>query len=158
MGLMESDYALPMNIGNPGEFTMLELAEAVLKQVGGSSKLVFQELPQDDPRQRKPDITIARRELGWEPSVPLAEGLEKTIAFSARIWAFKKGDCRGQVVPCAQRRFGTVSGREKSDFLLYTNGDFLGVGHCDGGGLCKDDSRPDQFQLSGGGGSRVGVL
>lgn len=81
MGLMESDYALPMNIGNPGEFTMLELAEEVLKQVGGSSKLVFQDLPQDDPKQRKPNIEIARRELGWEPTVPLAEGLEKTIAF-----------------------------------------------------------------------------
>lgn len=81
MGLMESDYSLPMNIGNPGEFTMLELAEEILKQVGGSSKLVFQELPQDDPKQRKPDITLARRELGWEPTVPLAEGLEKTIAF-----------------------------------------------------------------------------
>ena len=81
MGLMESDYTLPMNIGNPGEFTMLELAEAVLKQVGGSSKLVFQELPQDDPRQRKPDITIAERELGWAPTVALDEGLKKTIAF-----------------------------------------------------------------------------
>ena len=81
MGLMESDYALPMNIGNPGEFTMLELAEEVLKQVGGSSKLVFKDLPQDDPKQRKPNIEIARRELGWEPAVPLAEGLEKTIAF-----------------------------------------------------------------------------
>ncbi|MGJ8725450.1 MAG: UDP-glucuronic acid decarboxylase family protein [Roseibacillus sp.] len=81
MGLMESDYALPMNIGNQGEFTMLELAEEVLKQVGGTSKLVFRDLPQDDPKQRKPDITIARRELGWEPKVPLSEGLEKTIAF-----------------------------------------------------------------------------
>ena len=81
MGLMESDYSLPMNIGNPGEFTMLELAEAVLKQVGGSSKLVFQDLPSDDPRQRKPDISIAQKELGWEPKVPLEEGLEKTIAY-----------------------------------------------------------------------------
>ena len=81
MGLMESDYLLPMNIGNPGEFTMLELAEEVLKQVGGRSKLVFQELPQDDPKQRKPDITIAQRELGWEPSVELEAGLEKTIAY-----------------------------------------------------------------------------
>lgn len=81
LGLMESDYALPMNIGNPGEFTMLELAEEVLKQVGGSSKLVFQELPLDDPRQRKPDITLAREKLGWEPQVPLAEGLAKTITY-----------------------------------------------------------------------------
>lgn len=81
MDLMESDYALPMNIGNPGEFTMLELAEEVLKQVGGSSKMVFKELPQDDPKQRQPDITVAQRELGWEPTVPLSEGLAKTIAF-----------------------------------------------------------------------------
>lgn len=81
MGLMESDYALPMNIGNPGEFTMLELAEEVLKQVGGRSKLVFRELPQDDPKQRKPDIAIARKELGWEPRVELGDGLEKTIAY-----------------------------------------------------------------------------
>lgn len=81
LGLMESDYALPMNIGNPGEFTMLELAEEVLKQVGGSSKLVFQDLPSDDPKQRQPDISIARQTIGWEPKVPLAEGLEKTIAY-----------------------------------------------------------------------------
>lgn len=81
MGLMESDYTLPMNIGNPGEFTMLELAEEVLKQVGGASKLVFQDLPQDDPKQRKPDISIAQSKLNWEPEVPLVEGLEKTIAY-----------------------------------------------------------------------------
>ena len=70
MSLMESDYSLPMNIGNPGEFTMLELAEEVLKQVGGSSKLVFQDLPSDDPRQRKPDITLATEKLNWEPQGP----------------------------------------------------------------------------------------
>ena len=81
MGLMENDYSLPMNIGNPGEFTMLELAEEILKQVGSSSQLVFQDLPQDDPKQRQPDITIAQRELGWKPEVSLAEGLEKTIAY-----------------------------------------------------------------------------
>jgi len=81
MGLMESDYGLPMNIGNPGEFTMLELAEEVLKQVGGSSKLVFKDLPSDDPKQRKPDISLARKELGWEPQVSLAEGLAKTITY-----------------------------------------------------------------------------
>ena len=81
MGLMESDYGFPMNIGNPGEFTMLELAEEVLKQVGGSSKLVFKDLPSDDPKQRKPDISLARKELGWEPQVSLAEGLAKTITY-----------------------------------------------------------------------------
>jgi UDP-glucuronate decarboxylase len=81
MQLMESDYTLPMNIGNPGEFTMLELAEEVLKQVGGPSKLVFQDLPQDDPKQRQPDIAVAKKEFGWEPTVPLSEGLAKTIAY-----------------------------------------------------------------------------
>ncbi|MBK1834496.1 UDP-glucuronic acid decarboxylase family protein [Roseibacillus ishigakijimensis] len=81
MALMESDYPLPVNIGNPCEFTMLELAEEVLKQVGGPSKLVFRELPSDDPRQRQPDISLAQSKLGWEPQVSLAEGLEKTIAY-----------------------------------------------------------------------------
>jgi len=78
--LMASEITTPVNIGNPGEFTMLELAEQVLKQVGGSSKLVFQPLPSDDPKQRQPDITLAKEKLGWEPKVPLAEGLERTIA------------------------------------------------------------------------------
>lgn len=71
----------PVNIGNPGEFTMLELAEAVLKKVGGKSKLTFHPLPGDDPKQRKPDITLARSALGWEPAVPLAEGLDRTITY-----------------------------------------------------------------------------
>jgi len=71
-----------LNTGNPGEFTMLELAEEVLKQIPGTgSKLVFRPLPGDDPKQRKPDITLAKELLGWEPKVPLAEGLAKTIAY-----------------------------------------------------------------------------
>jgi len=79
----------PMNLGNPGEFTMLELAELVLKKVGGKSKITHKPLPADDPKQRKPDITLAKETLGWEPKVPLEEGLEKTIAYFRE--ALKKG-------------------------------------------------------------------
>jgi len=69
----------PMNLGNPGEFTMLELAELVLKMVGGSSKIVHKELPADDPKQRQPDIALAKRILDWEPQVPLEDGLVRTV-------------------------------------------------------------------------------
>ena len=71
----------PVNLGNPGEFTMVELAEEVLKQTGSRSKLVFHELPKDDPKQRRPDITKAKELLGWEPQVALREGLAKTIEY-----------------------------------------------------------------------------
>lgn len=71
----------PVNIGNPGEFTMLELAELTLKLVGGKSRIVHRPLPADDPRQRRPDISLARRVLGWEPKVALEEGLQRTIAY-----------------------------------------------------------------------------
>ena len=71
----------PMNIGNPGEFTMLQLAEVVLRKVGGKSTIVHKPLPADDPKQRRPDITLARKHLGWEPRVPLEEGIERTIAY-----------------------------------------------------------------------------
>jgi UDP-glucuronate decarboxylase len=75
----------PVNLGNPGEFTMLELAEKVLQIVGGHSKLVFQPLPADDPKQRKPDIALARSQLGWEPQVQLDEGLKKTVDYFAKL-------------------------------------------------------------------------
>ena len=75
----------PINIGNPGEFTMLQLAELVLKKVGGPSKITFHPLPSDDPKQRQPDITLAKTQLGWEPKVTLEEGLEKTIAYFRTI-------------------------------------------------------------------------
>lgn len=71
----------PVNIGNPNEFTMLELAENVLDLVGSKSKLTFMPLPQDDPKQRQPDITLAKKELDWEPKVQLREGLTKTIEY-----------------------------------------------------------------------------
>ena len=75
------DFLGPVNIGNPGEFTMLELAEKVIKKIGGKSKIVFRPLPSDDPKMRRPDITVAKRELGWEPKVPLDEGLDHIIAY-----------------------------------------------------------------------------
>jgi UDP-glucuronate decarboxylase len=71
----------PMNLGNPGEFTMIELAELVLELTGSKSELVFRPLPQDDPKQRRPDISLATRELGWKPKIALREGLTRTIAY-----------------------------------------------------------------------------
>ncbi len=71
----------PINLGNPGEFTMLELAENVLKLTKSQSKIVHKPLPADDPKQRRPDITLAKKYLKWEPKIPLAEGLKKTIAY-----------------------------------------------------------------------------
>jgi UDP-glucuronate decarboxylase len=75
----------PVNLGNPGEFAMLELAETVLRLTGGPSKISFKPLPADDPMRRRPDITLAKAELGWEPSVPLADGLKETIAYFRSI-------------------------------------------------------------------------
>jgi UDP-glucuronate decarboxylase len=75
----------PVNLGNPGEFTMLELAEQVLKLTGSRSSVIHLPLPQDDPRQRQPDIGLARAELGWEPKVPLAEGLQRTIDYFSQL-------------------------------------------------------------------------
>lgn len=74
----------PVNIGNPGEFSILELAETVIRLTGSNSRIVYRELPADDPTQRKPDITLVREELGWEPKVGLEEGLERTIRYFER--------------------------------------------------------------------------
>ena len=71
----------PINLGNPGEFTMIELAENVIELTNSGSKLIFEPLPADDPKQRKPDITLAKEKLGWEPTVQLKEGLSKTIEY-----------------------------------------------------------------------------
>jgi UDP-glucuronate decarboxylase len=80
--LMNQDKTVgPVNIGNPGEFTMLQLAELVLKKVGGKSKITNLPLPSDDPKQRRPDITLAKEVLGWEPKVPLEQGLDRTIEY-----------------------------------------------------------------------------
>ena len=77
----------PINVGNPAEFTMLELAEQVLKKVGGRSKISFKPLPSDDPRQRQPDISMARSTLDWAPTVSLNDGLEPTIAYFRKLLA-----------------------------------------------------------------------
>jgi len=79
------DFVGPVNLGNPGEFTIRELAELILELTGSKSKLRFEPLPADDPTQRQPDITLAREKLGWEPTVPLREGLDKTIAWFRSI-------------------------------------------------------------------------
>ena len=71
----------PINLGNPGEFTMLELAEEILSITESASHLVFEPLPQDDPQQRRPDITLAKEQLDWEPQIALREGLTKTITY-----------------------------------------------------------------------------
>jgi UDP-glucuronate decarboxylase len=80
--LMNQDEIIgPVNLGNPVEFTIRQLAELAIEMTGSHSKLVFKPLPTDDPRQRKPDITLARETLGWEPTVELRQGLAKTIAY-----------------------------------------------------------------------------
>ena len=76
-----ADFTGPVNLGNPGEFTIRELAELVVELTGSRSELVHKPLPTDDPRQRRPDITLARERLGWEPSIPLRGGLEQTIGY-----------------------------------------------------------------------------
>ncbi len=76
----------PVNIGNPGEFTMLELAEKVIELTGSKSRIIFEPLPQDDPRQRKPDISLAEKELGgWQPEIKLNEGLQYTIDYFRKL-------------------------------------------------------------------------
>jgi UDP-glucuronate decarboxylase len=85
--LMATDdsFSGPVNLGNPGEFTILELARMVLGLVGSKSELVYKPLPQDDPMQRKPDISLAARELGWRPTVPVQEGLRRTIDYFSAL-------------------------------------------------------------------------
>jgi dTDP-glucose 4,6-dehydratase len=81
--LLNSDYVDPMNIGNPAEMTVLEFAKEIIRVTGSSSEIVFEPLPEDDPKVRQPDITLARRVLDWEPQVLLADGLKDTIEFFA---------------------------------------------------------------------------
>ncbi|MBG0782116.1 MAG: SDR family oxidoreductase [Bacteroidales bacterium] len=79
------DFTGPVNIGNPGEFTMLELAQKIIQKTGSKSKIVHMPLPADDPMQRKPDISLAKKVLDWEPKIALDEGLDKTIAYFKTI-------------------------------------------------------------------------
>jgi dTDP-glucose 4,6-dehydratase len=84
IALAESGEHLPVNIGNPGEFTLMELARAVIEVTGSKSEIVFQPLPKDDPKQRRPDITRAKAILNWQPEVDLTEGLRRTIELAGR--------------------------------------------------------------------------
>ena len=79
------DFTGPVNIGNPGEFTMLELAELVIRLTESNSKITYMPLPQDDPTQRKPNIDLAEKELAWKPNIGLEEGLVKTIDYFRTI-------------------------------------------------------------------------
>ena len=85
--LMDSpaSFTGPVNVGNPGEFTMLELAENVLRLIGGKSKITFHPLPEDDPKQRQPDITLAKEKLGWLPTVQLEDGLKETVIYFRKL-------------------------------------------------------------------------
>jgi dTDP-glucose 4,6-dehydratase len=84
IALLDSDHVGPVNIGNPNEFTVLELARKVIELTGSSSEVVFDPLPVDDPTQRQPDITLAKKVLGWEPQIALDEGLRRTAEWLAR--------------------------------------------------------------------------
>jgi UDP-glucuronate decarboxylase len=81
------DFTGPVNIGSPSEFTMLELAEKVIELTDSKSEIAFQPLPQDDPLQRQPDIDLAKKELGWEPSTNLEDGLKKSITYFKNVLA-----------------------------------------------------------------------
>jgi UDP-glucuronate decarboxylase len=86
MRLMNGEHTGPINLGNPGEYTILELAQAVQKMVNPDAEIIFKTLPQDDPRRRRPDITKAQTLLNWQPTVPLQEGLKLTVEdFQNRI-------------------------------------------------------------------------
>ena len=81
LALLESDHVGPVNIGNPTEFTVSELAEIIIEITGSSSEVIHEPLPVDDPTQRRPDISLARSVLGWEPRIPIREGLARTVSY-----------------------------------------------------------------------------
>jgi UDP-glucuronate decarboxylase len=89
MRLMATDDTVtgPINIGNPNEFTILELAQQIVEMIGTGSKIVLRPLPENDPRQRQPDITLAKKYLSWEPRTQLKEGLGRTIAYFEKLLA-----------------------------------------------------------------------
>jgi nucleoside-diphosphate-sugar epimerase len=94
LALLDSDLVGPVNIGNPNEFTIKELAELVLEVTNSTSEIVYEPLPQDDPTQRRPDITLARTRLAWEPQIQLLEGLTRTAEwFASQI--SREGEGRG---------------------------------------------------------------
>ena len=79
------NFTGPVNLGNPKEFTILELAKVVIEKTNSKSQVIFKKLPQDDPKKRRPDISLAKEVLGWEPKIELYEGLEKTIKYFSKI-------------------------------------------------------------------------
>jgi dTDP-glucose 4,6-dehydratase len=83
--LLKSDYAYPINIGNPHEISLKEFAEEIQQLIGGNSKIIYEPLPQDDPKQRQPDITKAKEILGWEPKVNRTEGLKITLDYFKNV-------------------------------------------------------------------------
>lgn len=103
VALMESDAALtgPLNLGNPTECTMIELANLIIELTGSKSELTFLRLPEDDPKQRRPDIALARERLNWKPVIPLREGLLHTITYFERVLS---GDSNDRILPLRPRR------------------------------------------------------
>ena len=85
--IKKEGFTGPVNVGNPVEFTMLQLAETILKLSGSKSKIIHQSLPSDDPKQRQPNIDLAMAKLGWEPKVNLEDGLKETIAYFRKVVA-----------------------------------------------------------------------
>jgi UDP-glucuronate decarboxylase len=92
----DDDFLGPVNLGNPDEFTMIELAEMVLRATGSRSKLVRKPLPQDDPKRRKPDISLARSALGWEPKVKLEKGIAATVAYFEELLTYDRAVGQGE--------------------------------------------------------------
>jgi UDP-glucuronate decarboxylase len=88
---MPEDFTGPVNLGNPGEFTMIELAETIKALTGSKSELIHKPLPVDDPKQRQPDIRLAKEAMGWKPSITLEQGLKPTIAYFAQLLSSKNG-------------------------------------------------------------------
>jgi dTDP-glucose 4,6-dehydratase len=91
LALLDSDYVGPMNVGNPDEFTILELAQLAVELTNSSSEIVFEPLPADDPARRRPDISLARDVLGWQPEIPLREGLARTASYFAELLSEQRG-------------------------------------------------------------------
>jgi len=82
------EFTGPVNLGNPEEYTILELAETIIKLTNSKSKIIFKPLPENDPKRRKPDITLAREKLGWEPRISLKDGLKITIEYFLELLGF----------------------------------------------------------------------
>jgi UDP-glucuronate decarboxylase len=108
VAFMESDATLtgPINLGNPTEFSMIELANLIIELTGSTSELTFLPLPEDDPKQRRPDIALAKERLNWEPVIPLREGLLRTITYLERLLS---GDSKERILPLPHRRLSATA-------------------------------------------------